>query len=56
MLRAFCRRGRLRYHARDVRLIEKNPVIAGMQRYLIGASSAEILRIPCVTRRDDLPP
>lgn len=34
------------YSARQVTLIDKDPVIAGLWRYLIGASSSDILALP----------
>lgn len=45
----------LRYPDLEVTLIEKYPVVAEIWRYLIGVSSAEVLRIPCVDSVDDLP-
>jgi hypothetical protein len=36
----------LRYPDRDVILIERDPVVAALWRYLIGATSAEILALP----------
>lgn len=44
-----------RYPDRNVILIEKYPVIAGIWRYLTQAKSAEILSIPLVENVDDLP-
>lgn len=47
-----------RYSDRNVILIDKNPIIAGMWRYLIKASPAEILAIPDIPDGgtvDDLP-
>lgn len=40
----------VRYHRRRVILVEKNPEIAGIWRYLIGVSARELLGIP------DVPP
>ncbi len=40
---------------RDVILVEKNPIIAEIWRYLIATSSSEIARIPDVDHVDDLP-
>jgi hypothetical protein len=37
-----------RYHTRDVTLVEIDPVIAGLWRYLIAVSPAEILALPDV--------
>lgn len=45
----------LRYPERQVILVEKNPIVAEVWRFLIGASSDEIRRIPRVERLDDLP-
>lgn len=45
----------LRYPDLDVTLIDKYPVIAGIWRYLIASSAAEIRRIPEVESLDDLP-
>jgi site-specific DNA-adenine methylase len=45
----------LRYWNRNVILIEKNPVIVGVWRYLISAKPQEIMDIPPVTHVDDLP-
>lgn len=39
-----------RYADRKVVLVERDPIVAGLWRYLIGASVAEILRLP------DMPP
>lgn len=36
----------LRHHERDVLLIERNPVIAGIWRYIIGACPSEVLDLP----------
>ncbi len=47
-----------RYHDRNVVLVERDPIVAGVWRYLIGASAAEIERIPNVPLDgtvDDLP-
>jgi hypothetical protein len=35
-----------RYYLNDVVLVEKDPIIAGLWRWLIGASSGEILALP----------
>jgi hypothetical protein len=45
----------LRYAARRVILVERYAVIAEMWRYLIAATSAEVLRVPLVEHVDDLP-
>ena len=45
----------MRYPDRDVLLVEKYPVVAGIWRYLIAVSASEILRIPTVDSVDDLP-
>ncbi len=45
----------LRYHDRDVLLVDCDPVIAEIWSYLIHAPSAEIRRIPCVEDVGDLP-
>jgi hypothetical protein len=45
----------LRHHTRKVILVEKYPVIAGIWRYLIAVSAAEVLRIPTVDHVDELP-
>lgn len=45
----------LRYHERKIVLIEKNPVIAEIWRFLIGTSESEIRRIPHVEHVDELP-
>ncbi|HEY4321733.1 MAG TPA: hypothetical protein VGM77_11225 [Gemmatimonadales bacterium] len=39
----------IRHHQRQVILIEKDPVIASVWRYLIGASSAEIRQLPLLS-------
>lgn len=47
-----------RYPSRKVILVDASPIIAGIWRYLIGASSAEILAIPDIPRGgtvDDIP-
>lgn len=36
----------LRHHGRSVTLLDTNPIIAGLWRYLIGVSASEILRLP----------
>jgi hypothetical protein len=46
----------LRHYRRNVILVEKYARVAEIWRYLIGVSSAEILRIPEVEHVDDLPP
>lgn len=43
------------HYDRDVVLVEKYPVVAGVWRYLIAASHREILQIPIVDAVDDLP-
>ncbi len=45
----------LRYPDRDVILVEKYPVIAGIWRYLIAVKESEIRAIPLVDAVDDLP-
>lgn len=45
----------LRYPDKNVVLVDKYPVITEVWRYLIAATKADILRIPCVDRVDDLP-
>jgi hypothetical protein len=48
----------LAYYDRDVRLYDADPVVAGVWSYLIGVSSAEVLRIPDLRAdetTDDLP-
>ena len=45
----------LRYPEREVILVEKYPTICEMWRWLIGASSADVRRIPEVDSVDDLP-
>lgn len=45
----------LRYHERNIVLVEKYPVIAEMWRYLISVSGSEVRRIPLVDHVDDLP-
>ena len=44
-----------RYPDRKVVLVDKYPVIAGMWRYLIRVSAAEVRRIPEVDSVNDLP-
>jgi site-specific DNA-adenine methylase len=44
-----------RYHDRNVILVEKNPVIAEMWRWLIAASPSDVLAVPNVDHVDDLP-
>jgi hypothetical protein len=36
----------VRYHNRRVVLVEKNPIVAGVWRYLLGSSPREILALP----------
>lgn len=36
----------LRYHRRDVVLVDKSPVIAGIWRYLIGTAASEVRDLP----------
>lgn len=45
----------MRYPDRQVILVDKYPVVCEVWRYLIGATPAEILSIPCVDHVDDLP-
>lgn len=45
----------LRYHDRHIVLVEKNPVIAELWRFLIGTTPEEVRRIPYVEHVDDLP-
>ena len=45
----------LRYHDRDVLLIDKDPAIAETWRFLIGASAADVMGIPLVESTRDLP-
>lgn len=45
----------LQYPDHDIILIEKYPIVAEIWRYLIGVSSAEILKIPLVESTNDLP-
>ena len=45
----------MRYPHRRVILVEKYHVVAEIWRWLIGASEAEILSVPCVEAVDDLP-
>lgn len=45
----------LRYHDRQIILVEKYPVLAEMWRWLIAASAAEVIAIPTVEHVDDLP-
>ena len=45
----------LRYPDHNVILVEKYPVIAEIWRWLIAASAADVLAIPCVDVVDDLP-
>lgn len=35
-----------RHHERDIILVERDPIIAGLWRYLIGSSASDIRRIP----------
>jgi hypothetical protein len=44
----------LRHHHLAVTLIEKNPETAAIWRYLLGASEAEILRLPLIERGQDV--
>ena len=44
-----------RYADRNVILVERDPVIAELWRFLIGASAADIRAIPCVEAVADLP-
>lgn len=43
------------YADRRVVLVEKNPILCAVWRYLIGASEAEVRAIPKVRNLDDLP-
>ncbi len=45
----------LRYPSLRVILVEKYPPVAAIWRWLIGASRADVLRVPCVEHVDDLP-
>lgn len=45
----------MRHAKRRVILVEKYPPLAEMWRWLIAASAAEVMRIPCVESVDDLP-
>lgn len=45
----------LRYHEKNVILIEKDPVIASIWKYLISADEQEILACPPVDNIEDLP-
>lgn len=45
----------MRYFNRDVILVERYPVVAEMWRFLIGTTTAEVLRIPEVEHVDELP-
>lgn len=45
----------LRYHDRNVILVEKYPIVAEMWRYLIGVKASEIRAIPTVVHVADLP-
>jgi hypothetical protein len=48
----------LRYPGRDVILVDRSPIIAGIWRYLIGASASDVLAIPDIPDGgtvDDLP-
>lgn len=45
----------MRYPDRRVILVEKYPTVAGIWRYLIATTAAEILRIPTADHVDDLP-
>lgn len=45
----------LRYYQRNVILVEKNPVVAGVWRFLIGATRADVMQIPYVEDVADLP-
>jgi len=41
------------HHHRKVILVEKSPVVAGIWRYLIGASESEIMRLPLIEPGQD---
>lgn len=46
----------LRHYTRDVVLVEKNAKIAELWRWLIGASDADVMSVPCNIRHiDELP-
>lgn len=45
----------LRYPDRNIVLVEKYACIAGIWRWLIGASRADVLSVPVVDSTDDLP-
>jgi hypothetical protein len=45
----------LRYCGLDVTLVERDPVVAGVWRYLINVGESEFLRLPLVHRIDELP-
>jgi site-specific DNA-adenine methylase len=45
----------LRYHDRQIVLVEKNPVIAELWRFLIGTTPEEVRSIPYVEHVDELP-
>ena len=45
----------LRHYRRRVVLVEKNPIVAGVWRYIIGAPERELAAIPDVTHLDELP-
>lgn len=44
-----------RYHDRDVILVEKNPIVCEVWRFLIGARAADVVSIPYVEAVADLP-
>lgn len=44
----------VRYNARRVILIDKSPIVAGVWRYLINVSEAEILALPDVREGEDV--
>jgi hypothetical protein len=45
----------LRHHTRNVVLIDKYPVVAGIWRYLISVKPEEVMSIPTVDHVDNLP-
>jgi hypothetical protein len=45
----------LRHYRRSVVLVEKNPVVAGVWKYILGATDRELAAIPDVAHVDELP-
>lgn len=45
----------LRHYRRRVVLVEKNPIVAGVWRYILGAPDRELAAIPDVAHLDELP-